>query len=125
MKNVLYVEDSATSQSLMRKHLNGLCDLVVTASLPKAAALLEERCKILRRLGLKAHWGSNIPQVMPEAFFAAYPQLRGPRVDHPRRSKRAEFTWCVDLPETLEMIEWMAAELKRNVASYREACQRW
>jgi CheY-like chemotaxis protein len=43
MKNVLYVEDSVTSQSLMRKHLNGVCELVVTASLPKAAALLEER----------------------------------------------------------------------------------
>ena len=35
------------------------------------ATLLEERCKILRRLGLKAHWAANIPQVMPEAFFTA------------------------------------------------------
>ena len=43
MKNVLYVEDSVTSQSLMRKYLDGLCELTVTASLPKAAALLEER----------------------------------------------------------------------------------
>jgi len=43
MKNVLYVEDSVTSQLFMRKHLDGLCELVVTASLPKAAALLEER----------------------------------------------------------------------------------
>jgi len=43
MKNVLYVEDSVTSQLLMRKHLDGLCELVVTASLQKAAALLEER----------------------------------------------------------------------------------
>jgi CheY-like chemotaxis protein len=43
MKNVLYVEDSVTSQLLMRKHLEGACELVVTASLRKAAALLEER----------------------------------------------------------------------------------
>jgi CheY-like chemotaxis protein len=43
MKNVLYVEDSVTSQLLMRKHLAGICELVVTASLQKAAALLEER----------------------------------------------------------------------------------
>jgi CheY-like chemotaxis protein len=43
MKNVLYVEDSVTSQLLMRKHLAGLCELVVTTSLQKAAAWLEER----------------------------------------------------------------------------------
>ena len=43
MKDVLYVEDSVTSQLLMRKYLNGICELAVTASLPKAAALLAER----------------------------------------------------------------------------------
>ena len=69
----------------------------------RVAALLEERCKILRRLGLKAHWGANIPQVMPEAFFTAYPQLRGPRVDHPNRSRTARFSMCVDQPETLRL----------------------
>ena len=69
----------------------------------RVATLLEERCKILRRLGLKAHWGSNIPQVMPEAFFAAYPQLRGPRVDQPNRSRVARFSLCVDQPETLRL----------------------
>jgi hypothetical protein len=69
----------------------------------RVAALLEERCKILRRLGLKAHWGSNLPQVMPEAFFAAYPQLRGPRVDQPNRSRVARFSMCVDQPETVRL----------------------
>jgi len=69
----------------------------------RVAALLEERCKILRRLGLKAHWGSNIPQVMPEAFFAAYPELRGPRVDQPNRSRAARFSMCVDQPETVRL----------------------
>ncbi len=69
----------------------------------RVAAILEERCKILRRLGLKAHWAANIPQVMPEAFFTAYPQLRGPRVDQPNRSRLARFTMCVDQPETLRL----------------------
>ncbi len=69
----------------------------------RITSLLEERCRILRRLGLKAHWGSNIPQVMPEAFFAAYPQLRGPRVDQPNRSRVARFSMCVDRPETLRL----------------------
>jgi hypothetical protein len=69
----------------------------------RVATLLEERCKILRRLGLKAHWGANLPQVMPEAFFTAYPQLRGPRVDQPNRSRTARFSMCVDQPETLRL----------------------
>jgi hypothetical protein len=69
----------------------------------RIATILEERCKILRRLGLKAHWGSNIPQVLPEAFFTAYPQLRGPRVDQPNRSRTARFSPCVDQPETIRL----------------------
>ena len=69
----------------------------------RVVAILEERCKILRRLGLKAHWAANIPQVMPEAFFTAYPQLRGPRVDQPNRSRLARFSMCTDQPETLRI----------------------
>ena len=43
MKQVLYVEDSATSQLLMRKYLAGLCELTVTPSLRMAHSLLAER----------------------------------------------------------------------------------
>jgi hypothetical protein len=67
------------------------------------AAILEARCAVLRRLGLKAHWNSNEPQVLPEAFFKAYPRLRGPRVDQPNRSRVAWFAPCVDQPETLRL----------------------
>jgi hypothetical protein len=69
----------------------------------RVAAMLEERSKVLRRLGLKAHWAGNIPQVMPEAFFTAYPQLRGARVDQPNRSRAARFSMCVDQPETVRL----------------------
>lgn len=69
----------------------------------RVAKLLEERCKILRRLGLKAHYGSNLPQVLPESFFAAHPHLRGPRVDQPNRSRIARFSMCVDQPDTLRL----------------------
>ena len=77
----------------------------------RIVTLLEERCRILRRLGLKAHWAANIPQVMPEAFFTAYPQLRGPRVDQPNRSRTARFSMCVDQPETLRLY----AEAMKNL----------
>ncbi|WP_321474714.1 hypothetical protein [uncultured Paludibaculum sp.] len=77
--------------------------------------LLLGKAAILRELGLEAAFSSKDSHFLPEAFFEKYPHLRGPRVDHPRRSAKEEFAWCVDLPETREMIEWMYAELKRNV----------
>lgn len=43
MKQVLYVEDSATSQLLMRKYLAGVCELTITPSLRMAVSLLSER----------------------------------------------------------------------------------
>ena len=77
--------------------------------------LLLAKAAMLREAGLDAAFSSNDTHFLPEEFFRKYPELRGPRVDHPRRSRHEEFSWCVDRPETLEMIEWMAAELKRNV----------
>lgn len=43
MKQVLYVEDSATSQLLMRKYVTGMCELTITPSLRMALSLLTER----------------------------------------------------------------------------------
>lgn len=43
MKQVLYVEDSATSQLLMRKYLAGICELTITPSLRMAMSMLGER----------------------------------------------------------------------------------
>jgi hypothetical protein len=45
-------------------------------------------------------------------------------VDHPLRSGKDEFAWCVDQPQTLEMIEWMMAELKRH-APQIQAIHSW
>ena len=43
MKKVLYLEDSATSQLLMRRYLSGLCELVTAAELRVGAAMLQEQ----------------------------------------------------------------------------------
>jgi CheY-like chemotaxis protein len=43
MKQVLYVEDSATSQLIMRKYLADLCELTITPSLRMAVSHLAER----------------------------------------------------------------------------------
>ena len=76
----------------------------------RVAALFQARCEVLRRLGLKAAYTANEPHVLPEAFFADHPDLRGPRVDHANRSRTARFAPCVDQPATL--------------ALYREALQK-
>jgi hypothetical protein len=66
-------------------------------------AILVQRCAILAKYGLKGVWNANEPAVMPEAFFAAYPELRGPRIDQPNRSRKPYFAPNVDSPETLKM----------------------
>ncbi len=81
--------------------------------------LLLAKADVLRQLGLHAAFSSDDTHFFSEAFFDEYPNLRGPRIDHPRRSNRAEFAWCVDLQETRDMIEWMATELKRQVPEIR------
>jgi hypothetical protein len=69
----------------------------------RTANLIVERCKILGKYGLKGSWSSDEPQVLPEAFFQAYPQLRGPEVDHPTRSRVPRFAPCVDETDTLRL----------------------
>ena len=85
----------------------------------KNRELLLAKVAVLQELGLEAVFSANETQFLPESFFQAYPHLRGPRVDHPMRSARDEFAWCVDQPETLDMIAWMMAELKRHAPQIR------
>ena len=66
-------------------------------------AILGKRCAVLRRYGLKGVWIGNEPAVLPEAFFAAHPELRGPRIDHPARSRKVHYAPNVDRPEMLRM----------------------
>jgi hypothetical protein len=69
----------------------------------KVAGILEQRCAILRKYGLKANFNSTEPQTMPESFFTAYPDLRGPRVDQPNRARAARWAPSVDEPMTLRL----------------------
>jgi hypothetical protein len=69
----------------------------------RTARLVVERCKILRKYGLKGVWNSDEPQELPEAFFRAHPELRGPRVDQPNRARVPRFAPSVDEPETLRL----------------------
>ena len=81
----------------------------------KNRELLLAKAAVVRELGLGAWVLSQEPYFMPESFFREHPHLRGPRIDHPRRSRGEEFAMCTDLAEVREMYEWMMAEYKRNV----------
>jgi hypothetical protein len=67
------------------------------------AGVLQQRCAILGKYGLKGIWSANEPAVLLEAFFTAHPELRGPRIDQPNRSRKVYFAPNVDAPETLRL----------------------
>ena len=81
----------------------------------KNRELLLAKAGILREYGLDAAFWSYEPNYLPEAFFEAYPHLRGARVDHPRRGNHPAFAPCVSVEETQEMFAGMVAELLENV----------
>ncbi|MGH2354016.1 MAG: hypothetical protein ACRDJN_20620, partial [Chloroflexota bacterium] len=61
--------------------------------------LAEQKLAVLRRHGLKGAFLGREPVYLPEAFYRDYPHLRGPRVDHPRRSRNPCFALCLHQPE--------------------------
>ncbi len=81
----------------------------------KNRQLLLNKVKIIRDLGLCAGYRSNEPHFLTAAFFESYPHLRGPRVDHPRRSLQMEFAPCLHQQEAVEMYQNMANALFENV----------
>ena len=68
-----------------------------------AQGVLKGRCAVLAKYGLKGVWNANEPAVLPEAFFTAHPELRGPRIDQPNRSREPYYAPSVDAPQVLRM----------------------
>ena len=81
----------------------------------KNSQLISGKMEIIRDLGLNAGFRFNEPYYLPKEFFEAYPHLRGPRVDHPRRSLQKEFAPCFNQEETREMYQNMINTLFENV----------
>lgn len=76
--------------------------------------ILEKRCGILRDLGLKAAFHTFEPQMLPEKVFEDHPEWRGPRVDHPDRSRTPRYAPCITHPEVLALYtEAMSRILQR------------
>jgi hypothetical protein len=80
----------------------------------KVLSILEERCKVLRKYGLKAAFKTFEPQMLPEKVYEDHPLWRGPRVDHPSRSRTARWAPDIDNSEVLQLYrESFAILLKR------------
>ena len=65
--------------------------------------IVAERCRILAKYDLKAIWSANEPGILPEAFFVAHPEYRGPRIDQVTRSRKTYFAPNVANPDVLAM----------------------
>lgn len=66
-------------------------------------SIMEQRCKVLRQMDMKASFHTFEPQMLPEEFFIDHPSLRGPQVDNPRRSRVERFAPSMSHPEVLTL----------------------
>ncbi|MBK8504613.1 MAG: hypothetical protein IPL46_21840 [Saprospiraceae bacterium] len=81
----------------------------------KNRQLLIDKARILRENDMEAAFFGSEPNFLPASFFDAYPNMRGPRIDHPRRSNVEVFAPCISVDETQEMYAGMMAEMLRTV----------
>jgi hypothetical protein len=75
--------------------------------------IIRQRSSVLKELGLKAAFLGKEPAYLPEAVYEARPDWRGPRCEHPRRSRHAYYAPRVDRPEVLAMYRQAVAEICR------------
>jgi hypothetical protein len=78
-------------------------------------AVLKRNAALARKYGLVPGLLSFEPRSVPEEFFARYPMLRGPRVDHPFRSFRPRYTMTLTHPRVRDHYAEMITALMREV----------
>ncbi len=76
---------------------------------------LVKQCVVLRRYGLRAFIRITEPMCLPESVFRRYPSWRGPRVDHPRRSRHPQYAPCTDNAEVLDVYRRTVARVIEQV----------
>lgn len=78
-------------------------------------AVLKRNAALARAYGMVPGLLSFEPRSVPEEFFARYPMLRGPRVDHPFRSFRPRYTMTLTHPLVRAHYAEMIAALLHEV----------
>jgi hypothetical protein len=74
-------------------------------------SLLDAKLAVLRQLGLKAAFFGREPVFFREPLFEQHPRWRGPRVDHPRRSRNPVYSLCLHQPEVQTLYRQAVEEL--------------
>jgi len=88
-----------------------LRDFVPADYAEKALETVRRKGEIAAAAGLGRAYMGKEPYRLPEGVFQRHPEWRGARVDHPRRTRHAEFAPCVDHSEVLEMYRWAARKI--------------
>jgi len=76
--------------------------------------IIRERSAVLKQHGLRAVFRGKEPAWMPGELYAAHPDWRGPRVEHPRRARNTYYAPCIDQPEVLALYREAIRELCRQ-----------
>lgn len=77
--------------------------------------LILAKGKVLRENNMDGVFFGSEPEFLPDVFFDKYPDLLGPRVDHPRRSNNKAFAPCISMKKTQDMYSGMIASLLKEV----------
>lgn len=75
--------------------------------------LVATRCQAIAANGMTAVWTANEPAVLPEAFFVAHPDYRGPRIDQIARSRKVYFAPDIEHPDVQAMYRESVASLMK------------
>ncbi|MBL8025145.1 MAG: hypothetical protein JNL74_01970 [Fibrobacteres bacterium] len=88
-----------------------LLKIVSADFVKKNAVLIQKKSEILEKAGLKAAFAGHEPVYYPEAIYEKYPEWRGPRIDHPRRSKNPCFAMCMHNTDVQNLYRGMSEKL--------------
>jgi hypothetical protein len=109
-----YLQYSANFPDLF--HLVGPAPLaphVDHATVEANLRLAQGKLAVLRQFGIGGAFLGREPVYLPERLYQEHPLWRGPRVDHPRRSRNPIFAPCFHQPEVQALYREAFAELGR------------
>jgi len=75
---------------------------------------METKVAVLQEVGLRPAFCGREPACVREDVFRRYPHWRGPRIDHPRRSRNPLFSLCLHQPEVQALYHETVEALTRR-----------
>ncbi len=111
-----YLDYSVNTPSIFKFVVPGrLRPYLDTAFAEENLALMDAKVEVLKEVAFKAAFFGNEPVYQRERVYEAFPNWRGPRIDHPRRSRNPVWSPCLLQPEVQEVYREAVAELCRRI----------